>query len=122
MQAAIDLESLIGGTFEVDQAQDAFDAVAAASLPGVAALIQYDTEGLDRSRTIEVRPHKKPGGQVGISIVGCGNHVLGKHLPYLRSMKNVDIRGLGVGPPEKMHRWWPNRSKQLSLQRISTRS
>ena len=91
---AIDLESLIGGTFEVDQAQDAFDAVAAASLPGVAALIQYDTEGLDRSRTIEVRPHKKPGGQVGISIVGCGNHVLGKHLPYLRSMKNVDIRGL----------------------------
>src|SRR5581483_4934890 len=34
----------------------------------------------------------KREGKVGISLVGCGNHVLGKHLPNLRSMKDVELR------------------------------
>jgi polar amino acid transport system substrate-binding protein len=92
---AVNLEPLIGGTFKVDEAQKAFDAVREGTLPGVAALIQYDTDReADRRRTLEVRSRKKGNGKIGISVVGVGNHVLGKHLPNLQAMSGIEIRGL----------------------------
>ena len=92
---AMNVEPLIGGSFPVDKVQDAFDAISSGRLPGVAALIEYDTtQTLERRQTVTVRSRSKPHGKVGISIIGCGNHVLAKHLPNLRAMPQVDIRGL----------------------------
>ncbi len=92
---AIDVELLIGGVFQIENAQDAFDAVGAGTLDGVAALISYDTEKRpDRRRTLDVRPRPKATGAVGISIVGCGNHALATHLPNLRAMSRVEVRAL----------------------------
>ena len=31
---------------------------------------------------------------VGISLIGFGNHALAQHLPNLRSMRGVEIRGI----------------------------
>lgn len=92
---AIDLEPLIGGSYPVERAQDAFEAIASGSLGGVAALIEYDTEKQpDRRRNVPLRSHGKTRGKIGIAIIGCGNHVLGKHLPNLRRMPEVEIRGI----------------------------
>ena len=91
----VDVEPLIGGVYPLERAQEAFDAAAAGAGGGVAALIAYDAEGEpDRSRTLPVRPRPAPAGRVGISIVGCGNHVLGKHLPNLARIPRAELRGL----------------------------
>lgn len=92
---SIDVEPLIGGTFPVDRAQEAFDALQDRSLEGVAALIEYPGDrSIDRQRTIEVRPRPRADGKVGISLIGCGNHALATHLPNLRSMRGVEVRAL----------------------------
>jgi len=90
---AIDIEPLIAGVYPVEQAQEAFDAVREKTLPGVAALISYGSQP-DRRQTIEFAPRPKREGKVGISLIGFGNHVLSKHLPNLRSMSTVELRGI----------------------------
>lgn len=93
---ALDVKRLIGGSYPLERAQEAFDAIAAGKLPGVAAVLEYDTGGPpDRRRTLALRPERKPGESVGVSIIGCGNHVLGKHLPHLKAMKGVEVRAIG---------------------------
>jgi predicted dehydrogenase/NADPH:quinone reductase-like Zn-dependent oxidoreductase len=87
----ISVEPLIGGVYPVDDAQRAFDAVLQGSLPGIAALISYSDQ-VDTRRTIDIAPRSKRAGKVGLSLVGFGNHVLGKHLPHLRSMRDVELR------------------------------
>ncbi len=91
----VNLESLIGKTYKVDEAQQAFDDLRSGSIGGVAALIDYEAhKEPDLRKTIEIKPRRKQTGKVGISVVGVGNHVLGKHLPYLKSLSNVELRGL----------------------------
>ena len=73
----INLDALIGGTYSIEQAQSAFDKLKSGTLNGVAVLIAYDTsKEPNRERTLVAHPRKKKGGKIGISIVGCGNHVL----------------------------------------------
>jgi predicted dehydrogenase/threonine dehydrogenase-like Zn-dependent dehydrogenase len=92
---ALNLEPLIGEIFPLERAQEAFDSITTGNLAGVAALISYDTERPpDRRRSLDVRPRAKTPGRVGIGIIGTGNHVLGKHLPYLKGMRNVEVRTL----------------------------
>ena len=92
---SIDLEPLIGKTYSLEDAQSAFDAIRAGTLGGVAALVAYDTDsGPDRRKTLEVHPRRKADAKVGISVIGCGNHVLGKHLPNLRRMSDIEVRAL----------------------------
>lgn len=92
---AFDLEPLIAGVYPLDEAQSAFDAIRGGTLGGVAALLRYDADREpDRRKTLEVRPRPKQAGTVGIAIIGCGNHVLATHLPNLRRMKDVQVRGL----------------------------
>lgn len=89
------LAPLVGETFPLERAQEAFDAVATGSLRGVAALLSYDSEQPpDRRRTLELRPRPKAAGKIGIGIVGTGNHVLSTHLPHLKSDSRVEIRTL----------------------------
>ena len=91
---AVDLEPLIGGVYDLDDVQSAFDAVQQGTLGGLAALIRYRDEEPDRRKTLEIRPRPRKEGSVGISLVGFGNHVLAQHLPNLRAMKGVEIRGI----------------------------
>ena len=90
---AVNLEPLIAGIYPVDRAQEPFDAIRERTLPGVAALISYGASP-DLSRTIQVNPRPKREGKVGISLIGFGNHVLGMHLPNLKSMRDVELRGI----------------------------
>jgi predicted dehydrogenase/threonine dehydrogenase-like Zn-dependent dehydrogenase len=90
---AVSIEPLIAGVFEIDDAQTAFDAIRNRTLPGVAALISYGSAP-DTSSTITYSPRPRKAGKVGLSLIGFGNHVLGKHLPNLRSMKDVELRGI----------------------------
>jgi predicted dehydrogenase/threonine dehydrogenase-like Zn-dependent dehydrogenase len=91
---AISLDPLIGGVFGLDEVQDAFDAVRAGTLPGIAALIRYDEEEPERTRTRQVAVRPRQAGTVGISLLGLGNHALAQHLPNLRAMDGVEIRGI----------------------------
>lgn len=91
----VEVAPLIGGSFPLECAQEAFDALASGTLGGVAALLSYRPEGEpDRRRTLPVRPRGAAEGRVGVSIVGCGNHVLGKHLPNLAKIRRAEVRGL----------------------------
>lgn len=96
---ALKIDPLIDDTYPVEKAQEAFDAIAAGSMEGVAALLDYGAsqrpaEKVDRRRAIPVRPRPKAEGNVGISLIGVGNHVLGTHLPALKRMKGVEVRAL----------------------------
>jgi predicted dehydrogenase/threonine dehydrogenase-like Zn-dependent dehydrogenase len=88
---AVDLAPLIAREVSIDEAQGAFDAIRSGTLGGVAALIRYGGQP-DLSRTVEVSSRSKAEGTVGISLIGFGNHVLGKHLPNLRKMPGVELR------------------------------
>jgi predicted dehydrogenase/NADPH:quinone reductase-like Zn-dependent oxidoreductase len=90
---AVLVEPLIAGTYPIEKVQDAFDAIRTRTLPGVAALISYDGEP-DRRQTIELARRSKAPDKVGVSLIGFGNHVLGMHLPNLRSMRDVELRGI----------------------------
>ena len=90
---AVNPEPLIAAVYPVEQAQEPFDAIREKTLPGVAALISYGPDP-DRRRAIPVRPRPKRDGKVGISLIGFGNHVLGMHLPNLKSRRDVEIRGI----------------------------
>ena len=90
---AVNPEPLIAGVYPVERAQEPFDAIREKTLPGVAALISYGPDP-DRRRTIPVAPRPKRDGKVGISLIGFGNHVLGMHLPNLKSLRDVEIRGI----------------------------
>ena len=90
---AVNPEPLIAGVYPVERAQEPFDAIRERKLPGVAALISYGPDP-DRSRTMQIKPRRKHDGKVGISLIGFGNHVLSKHLPNLKSMRDVEIRGI----------------------------
>jgi predicted dehydrogenase len=87
------VEPLIAGVYPVERTQEAFDAIKDGTLPGVAALVSYGGDP-DRHRTIEIEPRPKREGKVGISLVGFGNHVLAMHLPNLRSLRDVELRGI----------------------------
>jgi len=90
---AVSVEPLIARVYPVEEAQDAFDAVRNRTLGGVAALLSYGPDP-DLSRTIRISSRSKVEGKVGISLVGFGNHVLGMHLPNLRSLRDVELRGI----------------------------
>jgi predicted dehydrogenase/threonine dehydrogenase-like Zn-dependent dehydrogenase len=90
---AVNPEPLIAGVYPVERAQEPFDAIRERTLPGVAALISYGSDP-DRSRTVQIDPRPKREGKVGVSLIGFGNHVLGMHLPNLRSMRDVELRGI----------------------------
>jgi predicted dehydrogenase/threonine dehydrogenase-like Zn-dependent dehydrogenase len=90
---SVDPEPFIAGVYPVERAQEPFSLIREHKLPGVAALISYGPDP-DRSRTKQFSPRPKRDGKVGISLIGFGNHVLGKHLPNLKSMKDVELRGI----------------------------
>jgi predicted dehydrogenase len=90
---AVDPEPLIAGVYPVDRAQEPFDAIRERKLPGVAALISYGSAP-DLGATKQIKPRPKRDGKVGISLIGFGNHVLSKHLPNLKAMRDVELRGI----------------------------
>jgi len=90
---AVNPEPLIAGVYPVERAQEPFDAIRARTLPGVAAMIPFGPAP-DLSRTKLISPRPKRNGKVGISLIGFGNHVLGMHLPNLKSMRDVELRGI----------------------------
>lgn len=90
---AIDLDPLVAKVYPMEQAQDAFDAIRERTLPGIAALLSYGPQP-DRSRTVQIKPRAKTGGKVGVALVGFGNHVLSKHLPNIKAMKEIELRGI----------------------------
>lgn len=92
---AVDPEPLIDRVVPAERVQEAFDSIAEGSMEGVAAVIEYDVEPtVDRRRTIDVHPRPVADGSIGISIIGAGNHALATHIPNLRSLKHVELRGL----------------------------
>jgi predicted dehydrogenase len=91
---AVQLDPLIGGVFDLEHVQEAFDAVRAGTLPGIAALIQYSNDEPARERTRIISSRPKREGVVGISLIGLGNHALAQHLPNLKAIDGVEIRGI----------------------------
>jgi predicted dehydrogenase/threonine dehydrogenase-like Zn-dependent dehydrogenase len=91
---SISLAPLIARVYDLEDAQGAFDAIRRRELPGIAALIRYGSEEPDRSRTKHIHTRPRKDGSVGISLVGLGNHMLATHLPNLKAMPGVEIRGI----------------------------
>ena len=90
---ALSVAPLVADVYPVERVQEAFDAISSGTLPGVAALISYGTDP-DLRRTLELTSRPKREGRVGISLIGFGNHVLSKHMPNLRAMRDVELRGI----------------------------
>lgn len=92
---AIRFLPLVGRTYPLASVQQAFDDLTAGDFPGIAALIEYDfAQEPDRRRSIPLNTQQESDGDLGIALVGCGNHVLGRHLPNLKKMKGIRFRSL----------------------------
>src|SRR3984885_10076931 len=90
---AVNPEPLIAGVYPVERAQEPFDVKRELRRSGVGALNSSSAEP-DMRGTGEISPRPKKDGKVGISLIGFGNHVLSKHLPNIKSTKDVELRGI----------------------------
>ena len=92
----LNLESLIGGVFSLEETQEAFDNLAKRKMSGIAALIRYSQKDeIELKRTISYNRQGKSQGELGLSIVGAGNHAMATYLPMIHSCKGVKLQGLG---------------------------
>lgn len=89
----VPMEKLIGGVYDIEKAQEAFDALVSGTFPGVAALLRH---GSARSRPVAPPPTPRApareGSNLGIALVGCGNHALAVHLPNIRRIEGMDLK------------------------------
>lgn len=90
------VDTLVGGTFSLDEAQRAYDALFDGSLGKAAALLSYEApETAPPARTIsQASRRKSPPGKVSIGVIGCGNFTRSTHIPNLHSNPDVSIKAI----------------------------
>jgi predicted dehydrogenase/threonine dehydrogenase-like Zn-dependent dehydrogenase len=95
----IEVESLITGTFPVENATSVYDDLASGALPAVGVLLEYpkrrpDAEPPARSRVVAggaVRTPRPAGqAQLAVGFIGAGNYATSMLLPHLA--KNAAVR------------------------------
>jgi predicted dehydrogenase/threonine dehydrogenase-like Zn-dependent dehydrogenase len=81
------VEPLVGATFALDQASDAYEALRSGSPRPVIALLQYPEQSAIEARRVVVnRIAQAKSGTIGIAVIGAGSFAKGMHLPNIRAM------------------------------------
>jgi predicted dehydrogenase/threonine dehydrogenase-like Zn-dependent dehydrogenase len=92
---AIDVSTLINGTFPIDDAVSVYRDLADGKLPAVGVLLEYDrTTVPSPSATRLTRPAGKPSGTgtVTVGFIGAGNYASSMLLPHLAGNDKVRLQ------------------------------
>lgn len=94
-EGRVRVDTLVGGTFSLDEAQRAYDALFDGSLGKAAALLRYETAEEVPVRTVtRGTGQQRPAGKLGIGVIGCGNFTRSTHIPNLHHNPDVAIRAV----------------------------
>ena len=95
-EGRVRVDTLVGGTYSLDEAQQAYDALFGGSLGKAAALLRYDATGAEPpARTITRAPRQTlPSGKLTLGIIGCGNFTRSTHIPNLHKNSDVAIKAI----------------------------
>jgi predicted dehydrogenase/threonine dehydrogenase-like Zn-dependent dehydrogenase len=96
----IEVETLITGTFPVEQATTVYADLASGAVPAVGVLLSYpvpaaDSQAPSTSRVLtaerKAAPRATSGGQVAAGFIGAGNYASSMLLPHLARLGSVQL-------------------------------
>ena len=84
----VQVERLIGATFEVGEAERAYAALGAESPRPLIVLLRYPTAGdaADSLTVATAKPEPRRSGAIGVALIGAGSFASSTHLPNLEAL------------------------------------
>ena len=91
----VNVHPLISHTFDIDQAEDAYELIGGQK-PHLGILLRYpnDKGTPDKIRLPKKASKKATGSQIGVGVIGAGVFASGVILPRLQKIKGLDFTGI----------------------------
>ncbi len=94
-QKRIDVDPLIGGAFDVNDAQQAYDQLYSGELGRPVALLHYPNSQAATAHSVALKPRKKLGAdKIRLGVIGVGNFSRTTHLPNIDSLAGLELAAI----------------------------
>ncbi len=95
-QGKIDVKSLTSHSYAIESAQQAYELIMRNTEPYLGILLSYNINTYKEEHKINIIANKKTE-LVNIGLIGAGNHIQDRLLPYLKKLKDIQISAVCTG-------------------------